>query len=430
MTRGTVRHALQAFFEHAKLAQALSILAIGVGVFAFALQRTMGLAGMIAALATLVPLCAASLFARRRAVEWLAVIPLSMVVFLFWAIASVFWSQYQWATIAGLTHLLAYTALGIMVALTRDTIQIIRAVGDVLRAMLAVSLVLEVLSGLLIDTPIRFLDIAGNLHRGGPIQGIVGNHNELGLLAVIGGITFMLEWRTRSMRASVALGSFAAAGLTLLLTRSFVAWVTAAVAIVAFLAIAWLRRIRPERRTFWQYAVLGLTVIAAIVLWMLRSPIVAALNASGEMNVRLRLWQQVLNLASIHPVEGWGWIGQWHVGLGPFTLFGASGSRPVVSASNAYLDVLFQLGTVGFVIFLGMLGLAFVRSWLLGARQRSVIFTWPAIVLASLLVASLAESTILSEFAWLLFVICCVKASQQLSWRNAFRRPLEPEPLR
>jgi exopolysaccharide production protein ExoQ len=40
---------------------------------------------------------------------------------------------------------------------------------------------------------------------------------------------------------------------------------------------------------------------------------------------------------------------------------------------------------------------------------------------------SVAESTILTEFGWLLLVICCVKASAELSWRSALSpRPIAP----
>jgi hypothetical protein len=70
-----------------------------------------------------------------------------------------------------------------------------------------------------------------------------------------------------------------------------------------------------------------------------------------------------------------------------------------------------------------MLGLAFVRSWLLAGRRRSVVYAWPAAVLVALLVISLAESSVLSEFGWLTFVICCLKASQELSWRSALQPP-------
>ena len=99
------------------------------------------------------------------------------------------------------------------------------------------------------------------------------------------------------------------------------------------------------------------------------------------------------------------------------------------SALNAFLDVWLQLGFIGVVIFTGMVGLAFSRSWLLAGARRSVVFAWPAAALVALIIVSLAESSILSDFGWMTFVICCTKASQELSWRNALRRPLVQEPL-
>ncbi len=421
---------MQSFFGSARLASALATASIGLGILAFSLHRTIGWAGLISMLATLVVFALASLTARKDSVEWTTgVLPISLLIFLGWTAVSVVWSQYQWATVGSIAYLFGFTLLGVYVALVRDTIQIIRAFGDVLRFVLAISLGLELFSGLLIDAPIRFLGIAGNLDQLGPIQGIVGNRNELGLLAIIGGISFIMEWRTKSVRPGLAIGSLFAAGITVLLTRSPVAFGTAFVAAVAMLVLYGIRRLPPERRTFWQYAVPVAVMLVAALLWLARSPVINALNAGGELTFRLRLWQQLWSLIPLHPVEGWGWIGQWQTDVPPYLLFDATNPRSLSSASNAYLDVWFQLGFVGLVAFLLLVGLAFFRSWLLAMHQRSVIFTWPAVVLSALLTASLAESSILIEFGWVTFVICCVKASQNLSWRKAFERPLEPDPF-
>lgn len=429
MTRqAAIVDALSAFFSSARLATAIATVAIALGVFAFALHETIGWAGLIAMLSVTTTMAGASLYARRATIEWLAVAPLSLIIFVGWAVASITWSTYQWATLGGLAYLLAFTLLGIYIALVRDTIQIIRAFGDVLRFTLAVSLALEIVSGVLLDGPIEFLGIAGNLGSGGAISGVLGNRNELGLLAVIGGISFAIEWRTRSVDRTLAIASVVLAALVLGLTRSPIAWGTALVAVAALAALYVIRRVPPSKRTFWQFAILGAAAVAALIVWAFRSPIVSALNAGGELTFRLRLWQKVWALVPQHPLEGWGWIGEWHPDIVPFASF-ASGTRPNTSALNAYLDIWFQLGVVGIVAFVGLVGLAFVRSWLLAARQRSVIFTWPAVVLAALVTASLAESSILIEFGWLTFVVCCVKASQSLSWRTAFPRPLEAEPL-
>jgi O-antigen ligase len=421
--------ALLAFLGSARLASALSTVAIGAGVFAWTLHRLIGWAGLIGLLVALVALCAGSLYARRDSLDWTGLVPISLLIFLGWAGASVFLSEYQWVTFGSLAYLLAFTALGMYVALMRDTIQIIRSFGDILRVLLVLSLVLEVFSGLLIDAPIRFLRIDGDLGQGGPISGPLGNRNELGLLAVIAGISFAIEWRTRSVTAPLAIGSLALAGLTLALTKSPIALGTAVVAVVATLVLYGIRRMPMASRRVWQFVALGVALAVAVLAWLLRGPIVTALNAGGELNYRLRLWQEVWALIPLHPVEGWGWVGLWNTNVAPFSQLGIGTGRPSVSAVNAYLDVWFQLGIIGLAAFVLVAGLAFVRSWLLAVRQRSVIFTWPAVVLAALLTASLAESTILVEFGWLTFIICCVKASQSLSWRTAFRKPLEQEPL-
>jgi O-antigen ligase len=417
------------FLGSARFASALSTAAIGVGILSWALHNIIGWAGLIAIVSLLVLLAALSLWARRETLDRTALLPVSLLAFLSWSALSIVFSQYQWATLGGLAWLGAYTALGVYIALVRDTIQIIRMFGDVLRLVLVVSLALEVLSGILIDMPIPFLGIDAHLAQGGPISGLVGNRNELGILAVIGGITFIIEWRTVSIQRGLAIGSLVFASITLLLTKSPIAWGTALVAIAVLAIIYGLRRAAPGRRRYLHFTVLGVAIVAAVGAWALRSLIVTTLNAGGELNYRLRLWAELWDLLRLHPVEGWGWIGQWNTEVAPYSALGLGSGRATTSGVNAYLDVWFQLGFIGLAIFVGLLGLAFVRSWLLAARQRTVVFTWPAVVLAALITASLAESGILIEFGWMIFVICCVNASQSLSWRTALRRPLEQEPL-
>lgn len=415
---------LRAVLGSPRLSSALATAAIGTAVLAFALRQLIGWAGLNGILATLVALCLASLWAQWQEVGWRGLLPVSLLAYLVWAGLSLVWSGYQWATVGGLAYLLAFTILGIYVALVRDTIQIVRVFGDVLRVVLVASLAIEIVAGVLLDGPIRFLDIAGHLDQFGPIQGLLGTRNQLGIVAVIALVTFGTEWRTRSIPRGLALGSVILAALTVLLTRSPVALGALAVLLPAAAALYGVRRVRPERRRFWQLAILGLAVVGAIIAWTLRSPIIGALNATGELNYRLALWRQIWSLVSLNPLEGWGWIGIWRTEIVPFTSFEAFTTRVPTSALLAPLDVWLQLGLVGVAILIGMLGLTFTRSWLLAARRRSVVFAWPALVLVVLLVSSLAESMILVEFGWLTFVVCCVKASRELSWRRAFAEPL------
>jgi O-antigen ligase len=416
------------FFSTTRLAHAIAIVAIAVSILAPTIRALMGWPGLIAVVVLLVVFAGLSLIARRETIDYQGILPLTLLVFLGWAVISLVWSEYQWATLAGLGYLGAFTALGLYVALMRDTIQIVRAFGDVLRVVLVASIALEVFSGLLIDSPIRFLGIQGHLDTGGPIQGLLGSRNQLGVVALIAAVTFGTEWRTKSIRPGLATGSLVLAGLTMVFTRSPLIGGAIVVLAVAIVALYALRRVPPAHRTVAQLGLLAAVAVVALVSWGFRQRIIGLSNAGGELDYRLRLWNEMTALIRLNPLEGWGWIGQWRTGISPFQAF-TSGERIPQNGANAYLDVWFQLGIVGIVIFVGLVGITFVRSWLLAGQKRSIVFAWPALVLVVLLSSALFESSLLVEYGWLTFVVCCVKASQNLSWRTAFARPLEQEPL-
>lgn len=402
-----------------RVSSVLSTTTVALAVCAFALRHTLGTAGLLSMLASLLVLVGASLAAQWGNIGWRALVPISLIVFTLWAWVTIFWSQYQWASLAALSYLLVFTVLGIYIALVRDTIQIVRAFGDVMRFVLVVSIGLEILTGLVFDTSLKALSIAGNLGTTDPIQGILGARNQLGIIAVIALITFATEMRTHSLQRGYAIGSLVLAGVVLVLSQSPLAFGTALVVLIASAALYALRRVPAGRRRYWQLVLIAFVASIGIISWFSRVAIVARFDASGDLDYRLGVWRQLWALGETHRLEGWGWIGPWRADLAPFTAFGNFGGRVPSSAHNAYLDVWFQLGLVGFLIFIGLLGLAFIRSWLLASRRRSVVFAWPALVLLVLLVSAFAESTLLVEFGWLTFVVCCVKAARELSWRNA-----------
>ena len=405
---------------------AIVLTATAVSMLSFSIQRLIGWPGYLAMLIGLVVLAGVSLVVRRGELDWYGLLPISLLTFLGWAAASIVWSDYTWAALGGIAYLLAFTVLGLFIALTRDTIQIVRAFGDVLRVVLVASLAIEVFAGLLIDSGIGFRAIEGNLDQGGPIQGLVGTRNQLGLLGVVAAITFATEFRTKSVQRGLAIGSLAVAGATIVLAASPI--VAGVVLVVAFAAASLyvLRRVVPRWRTFWQLALLGVVAVGGGVAWLMRSLIITVLSAGGQLDYRLELWGRVWDLIQLKSIVGWGWAGLWRTDTFPFVvLANPNGSLPN-SASSAFVDVWFQLGLVGLVLFCGLVAVTFVRSWLLAGRRRSIVFAWPALVLVALVVVSLAESSILVHWGWLTFVVCCVKAARELSWRKAFERPLEP----
>jgi hypothetical protein len=423
-----VREAAAALLRSPRTTASLTTTGAGLVAVAFTVQQVIGWPGYLAALLMLCLLLSASLLARRDELDWnWAILPISLIAYLAWAGLSVFWSSYQRVTLGSFAYLVLVTLVGVYIGLSRDTIQIIRSFGDVFRALLVVSLVLEVLSGIIFDTPLSALNIRGALASGGPISGLVSDRNQLGLLAAIAVVTFAIEWRAKSVTRLVAVPSLALAVGTIVFTKSPVVGMVSVVLLVAGAVLYGIRRLSDDRRQLAQYTVLAVLATGAVAAWLFREPIIALFNATGELAFRLGLWADVIGFVSPHWLEGWGWTGIWNATVPPYSALTPTDGRPHDSALNAVVDLGLQVGLVGIVLFLAVVGLAFTRSWLLAGRRRSVVYTWPALVLVALITVSVAESSILTEFGWLLFVICCVKASAELSWRSALSpRSLAP----
>src|SRR5690606_12903288 len=142
-----------------RVTAALTTAGAGLVVLAFAAQQVIGWPGYLAALALLVVLLVLSLVARRDELDWTwTTLPITLLAYLAWAGMSVVGSESQRVTLASFAYLVLVTFIGVYIALSRDTIQIIRCFGDVLRAVLVVSIVLETLSGIIFDAPLTVLN--------------------------------------------------------------------------------------------------------------------------------------------------------------------------------------------------------------------------------------------------------------------------------
>lgn len=407
-----------ALLASADLARAFTIAVFGAVFSAFAIER---IAGRVTYASIVVALCVLGLgmlIARRREVSLVRLVPTTVLLFIAWALASVFWSQDTSGSFWGWVSLFGLAFLAVTIGHVRDTLQTVRALGDVLRVLLSISLGMEILSGILLDIPIRFLGIQGNIAQFGPVQGIFGTRNLLGFVAVIALITFLIEYRTQTVRLGVSVYSVVLAGGLAALSDSPTVLVLAVAVGLSVGALALVRHARPADRSALQWTFGGIVVAGLAIGYAARHPIIALLGAGSDFATRVTLWNTMVDYLRSKPVQGWGWFGPWNGAEFPFSAINYTLRTSHASGLNAYFDVLLQLGWIGLLLFAGLAGVALVRSWLDASQRRSVIYAWTPLVLIALLVDSMFESFTLTGFGWLLLVLCAVRAGQSRSWRE------------
>lgn len=403
----------------ASMARAFTLAAFAAAFSTLAIDRTAGLVTTLTIIAGLCLVAAGMLFARRDELSLLRFIPTSLAVFVIWALASVLWTSDTPRTFAGWVALAGFAFLALTIAHVRDTLQTVRALGDVLRWLLGISLGLEVLSGILLDIPIAFLGIQGNIALGGPVQGLFGTRNLLGFVTVIALITFVIEWRTQSVGPGLAMFSVTLAGTLAVLSASPTVLVVAVAVAAATGALTLVRHTAPAQRSAVQWALAIVVAVGLAAGYFARSPIIARLGAGSDLATRVELWNAILNYSRFQSTQGWGWFGPWIASEFPFSGINISTRDNHRSALNAFFDIVLQLGWLGLALFAAMTGIALVRSWLVASGRRSVVYAWTPIMLIALLVTSVFESFVLSGFAWMLLVICVVRAGQSRSWRES-----------
>lgn len=406
------------FLSSAPLAAAFASISIGTAFAEHLITRLIGPAGFTAMVVGLVAIGAGILIARLPIIEWRGLLPISVLLFLGWSAVSIVWSIAPLATIPAIGEQLSWAFLAIVIALTRDTIQIVRATGGALRLLLGASLALEILSGVLIDAPLPFLGISGNLALGGPLEGVFGSRSALGVAALLGLVTFVVEWRTRSVRHGLTIGSIALAVGLALGTRSPTVALLAMVIGIASAVLYALRQLRPEPRRVWQFALLVTVLIGGLLGYVFRAEVFRLLGLGAEIEQRYALWQETMLRLAPNGLNGWGWTGGWVADAVPFRLIDQAVGRTNPSALNAYLDVSLQLGLIGLALFLVLGGLALFRTWMIAANRRSVVHVWAALIVVTLLASGAAESSLLTSGGWLLLVVCAVLGAGGLSWRH------------
>lgn len=410
--------AVRRLLGSADFARAFTLTTFAALVGSHLIERVAGIVTLRAVVAGLCVFALGILWARREEISLLRLVPTTLLLLVAWAFASVFWSSDPFASLGRWSAMAAVALLAVTIGHIRDTLQTVRALGDVLRAALGLSLGLEVFSGILLDMPLKFLGIQGNIAALGPIQGIFGTRNMLGIITVVAMITFAVEMRTQSVRPGTAAASLTLAAALGLLSASPTVLVLAVAVGTATAVLMLVRAVPAERRRAMQWSLAAVVAAASVAGYVQRARILDALGAADDLSMRTRLWSLAGFYTSKRPVQGWGWFGPWEVDEQPFFTINQLLGQHHTTALNAYVDVLLQLGWAGLLLLCALGGVALVRSWMTASQRRAIVYAWTPLMLVALAVTSVFESVALFGVGWMLLCLCAVRAGQSRSWRD------------
>ncbi|SMH33394.1 O-antigen ligase [Rathayibacter oskolensis] len=415
--------------------RALAVAVLTVMVGGQALRNLAGWWGWGAVVVTLLIALVVVVLRERPRLRWSRT-PKALVAFLALVVLSLLWSAYPGASAIGVAAQLATSFGGVVLALTLSAGAFVTALGRALRITVGLSLLFELVVAVFVRAPVLPLVIdlpegripdafywsLSALFTGEPIQGLVGNRNLLGFAALLGLIVVVIELAARSIGRRWGVLWIALFVATLLLTRSStVILCVLAVALAVVFALWARRRGEAGRRPVYATAagVALAVVVGTAVGW---SALLGVLGKSEDATGRLDIWRAVWGLASERPLLGWGWVSYWAPWAAPFDTLAERKGVLYLQAHDAWLDVWFQLGLVGLVLFVALTASTLWRSWFraVDRPRRSATTTLPysalslapLLLVVALLAQSLAESRILIEGGWLLLVALAVLTKQ------------------
>lgn len=371
----------------------------------------------------------------RPPVQWRR-LPWFVVAYVVWATASLAWSA--WPQTTAITLLLLYitTLQALFIGSVLTWRELVGAVASALKWVVALSILFELWVSVVIgepimpgwvvekaDDPIEYWSRNNLFDFPERIQGIMGNANLLGPVALLAIIVFAIRLAAGAPRRVALWIWIGSAAFLFVRASSATAYLAAAaVAVVLVTALLMRRATKPGERTKFYLGYLVVGVGGLVALWLLRDAVFSTLGRSADLTGRERIWDAVLARTAERPWVGWGYATPWIPSDPAFDGWVVDHGQTVMQAHSMWIDVSMQLGIVG-VVLLALLFFAFIwRSWFFAVdrprwdlradRPYSPLTLLPTLVGAILLVQGLAESSPLLLWGWLFVVMLGGKIKQ------------------
>lgn len=373
-------------------------------------------------------------------------LPYPLIAFLVLTVLSLAWSFYPGATALGLAATWFTVIGGVAVAVTFSWAEILRALGLAMRLVLGMSLLFEFVVAAFIRRPVLppvpepGIDYANlpspippmlywsrnelfGVFEGGKIQGILGNSTLLSFAALVGIIVFGIQLAGAHVRRRWGLFWLTIAVIDLAFSRSATNLVGLVAVIAVAAAVLLVRRASGARAVVTTYLALVAVAVAGVVgALVFRVQVLAVLGKSSDLTNRTEIWRDVSALAQQRPVVGWGWVSYWVPWVKPFDTLAENNGIRQLHAHNAWIDVWFQLGIIGLIVFGALVVSTLSRSWLFAVDRpqsspgspgaHTAVSLLPLLLLVALVVQSFAESRLLVEFGLFTLALLAVKTKR------------------
>lgn len=373
-------------------------------------------------------------FMIRPPVQWRR-LPWFAVAYIVWATLSLAWSAWLQTSATTLLLLLITTTQAFFIGAMLTWREIVRALASALKWVMGLSIVFELWVSIFVGRPILpgfVVERAGNpieywsrdnLFDGGRIQGIMGNANLLGPVALLAIVVFAIRIAARAPYRGLLIAWIVLSAFLFVRAASATAIVGAAGVVLVLATVLLMRRVkRPGERTRYYVGYAAIGVTGALVLWFFRDAIFTALGRDSDLTGREDIWAAVLERANERPVVGWGFATPWLTTDPSFDGWIVDHGLSVMQAHNMWVDVYLQLGIVG-VVLISLVFLAYVwRTWFFAVdrprwdlradRPYSPLTLLPTLVGVILLVQGYAESSPLLLWGWMLLVLFGFKIKQ------------------
>ena len=317
-----------------------------------------------------------------------------LVAICYIALVSTIWSAVPSLTLKNSLELTFSTFFGLYVGVRFGVVRLVAMIAWTTGAITLLSILFA------LALPRYGLDPA----HGEVWRGVFTQKNELGRVMVVGLVVWIIRTLTGETKRVTGVAMAAAAAVVGLESGSRTALGVGGLMIGVFL-MAWLLS-RPDRRLV---PVKGL-IVSALVLVTVTSILnlkllLAVVGSDYSLTGRAGIWKAVWAAVKVHAWIGYGYGGFWGWPDGPSVAVARAAGTLTPHSHNGYLDLLLDLGAVGFAATVAALWTVWRRALALLRDGVDSARWFPFVYLSLLLLYNATESSLVRGkfFMWIVF---------------------------